>query len=101
MSRDIDKESYTSSSPTERRIAPVLRLFEGKHRAYQRAAVDEAVDLGPAIRPALIAILDKVVAEPEAFRRLQKLAMDKRKSLREVAEALLLAAQAEDAGDDG
>lgn len=30
--------------------------------------------------------------EPEAFRRLQKLAMDKRKSLREIAEAVLLMA---------
>jgi response regulator NasT len=28
--------------------------------------------------------------EPQAFRRLQKLAMDKRKSLRQVAEAVLL-----------
>ena len=31
------------------------------------------------------------VSEPEAFRRLQKLAMDKRKSLREVAEAVITA----------
>ena len=31
------------------------------------------------------------VSEPEAFKRLQKLAMDKRKSLREVAEAVITA----------
>ena len=31
------------------------------------------------------------LTEPEAFKRLQKLAMDKRKSLREVAEALITA----------
>jgi two-component system, response regulator PdtaR len=31
------------------------------------------------------------VSEPEAFRRLQRLAMDKRKSLREVAEAVITA----------
>ena len=31
-----------------------------------------------------------IMDEPQAFRRLQKLAMDKRKSLREVAEAILL-----------
>jgi len=30
------------------------------------------------------------LAEPEAFRRMQKLAMDKRKSLRQIAEAILL-----------
>ena len=30
------------------------------------------------------------LSEPEAFRRMQKLAMDKRKSLRQIAEAILL-----------
>jgi AmiR/NasT family two-component response regulator len=34
------------------------------------------------------------VSEPDAFRRLQKLAMDRRKTLREVAEALILASEA-------
>jgi response regulator NasT len=31
------------------------------------------------------------LSEPEAFKRLQKLAMDKRRSLREVAEAVITA----------
>jgi response regulator NasT len=35
-------------------------------------------------------LMKRGMDEPEAFRRLQKLAMDKRKSLREVAEAVLL-----------
>jgi response regulator NasT len=35
-------------------------------------------------------LMKRGMDEPEAFRRLQKLAMDKRKSLREVAEAILL-----------
>ena len=30
------------------------------------------------------------ISEPEAFRKMQKLAMDKRKSLRQIAEAILL-----------
>ncbi len=30
------------------------------------------------------------LTEPEAFRKMQKLAMDKRKSLRQIAEAILL-----------
>jgi response regulator NasT len=34
------------------------------------------------------------VSEPEAFRRLQKPAMDRRKPLREIAEAVLLAHEA-------
>ena len=33
--------------------------------------------------------------EPEAFKRLQKLAMDKRKTIREIAEAVVLASEAE------
>ena len=36
------------------------------------------------------------ITEPEAFHRLQKLAMDKRKSLREVAEAIITAHEAMD-----
>jgi response regulator NasT len=36
-------------------------------------------------------LMKRGLDEPSAFRRLQKLAMDKRKSLREVAEAILLA----------
>ncbi len=39
-------------------------------------------------------LMDKGLSEPEAFRRLQKLAMDKRKSLREVAEAVVTASEA-------
>jgi AmiR/NasT family two-component response regulator len=30
------------------------------------------------------------LSEPEAFRRMQKLAMDKRKSMKEIADAILL-----------
>jgi response regulator NasT len=36
------------------------------------------------------------MTEPEAFGRLQKLAMDRRKTLREVAEAVLLASEAQE-----
>jgi AmiR/NasT family two-component response regulator len=41
-------------------------------------------------------LMSKGLSEPEAFRRLQKVAMDKRKSLREVAEAIITAADALD-----
>ena len=34
------------------------------------------------------------VSEPEAFKRLQRIAMDKRKSLRDVAEAVITAQEA-------
>jgi len=35
------------------------------------------------------------MTEPDAFKRLQKLAMDKRKTLREIAEAVIIASEAE------
>ncbi|MBW2523477.1 MAG: DUF1186 domain-containing protein [Deltaproteobacteria bacterium] len=60
-------DTAATAAAAERRIAHVLRLLEGGHRTYQRAAVDEALEIGPAIEPPLIAILDKVLAEPEAF----------------------------------
>jgi len=40
-------------------------------------------------------LMAKGMTEPEAFKRLQKLAMDRRMSLRQVAEAVILASEAE------
>ncbi len=40
-------------------------------------------------------LMSRGMSESEAFSRLQRLAMDKRKSLREIAEAVVLAAEAE------
>ena len=40
-------------------------------------------------------LMSRGMDEPDAFKRLQKLAMDKRKTLREVAEAIVIAADAE------
>jgi two-component system, response regulator PdtaR len=39
-------------------------------------------------------LMAKGLSEPEAFRRLQKLAMDKRKTLREISEAVIIAGEA-------
>jgi response regulator NasT len=35
-------------------------------------------------------LIQKGMSEPEAYRKMQKMAMDKRKSLREVADAILM-----------
>lgn len=40
-------------------------------------------------------LMSRGMTEPEAFKRLQRLAMDKRRSLREIAEAVVLASEAE------
>jgi len=65
------------------------RLLEGEvtdltERLETRKAVDRAKGI----------LMAKGLSEPEAFQRLQRLAMDKRKTLREIAEALILAEEA-------
>lgn len=50
----------------------------------------ETLEARKVIEKAKGALISKGMTEPEAYRKMQKLAMDKRKSLREVAEAILL-----------
>ena len=40
-------------------------------------------------------LMARGLSEPEAFKRLQRLAMDKRRPLKEIAEAIVLASEAE------
>jgi response regulator NasT len=54
------------------------------------AKLQETLEARKVIDRAKGVLMKRGMAEPEAFRRLQKLAMDKRKSLRDVAEAILL-----------
>lgn len=77
------------------------RFIEAQLLATEIDDLNERLETRKALDRAKGLLMEKGLSEPEAFRRLQKLAMDKRKSLREVAEALLLAAQAEDAGGNG
>lgn len=79
-------------------IVPAMQIAVSRF-AETRALADEVSDLTERLETRKI--LDKAkgvlmargMGEPEAFGRLQKLAMDKRKSLREIAEAILLAAE--------
>jgi response regulator NasT len=54
------------------------------------AKLQETLESRKVIDRAKGVLMKRGMDEPQAFRRLQKLAMDKRKSLREVAEAVLL-----------
>lgn len=60
--------SHPSSPPeagaVERRVEHVLGILEERHRRYQRAALDEAVEIGEPLAPSLIALLDKVLQHP-------------------------------------
>ena len=54
------------------------------------AKLKETLEARKLIERAKAALIKKGMSEPEAYRRMQKIAMDKRKTLREVAEAILL-----------
>jgi len=54
------------------------------------AKLKETIETRKTIEKAKGLLIKKGISEPEAYRKMQKLAMDKRKSLKEVAEAILL-----------
>lgn len=54
------------------------------------AKLREAVETRKLVDRAKSLLIKQGLSEPEAYRRMQKIAMDKRKSLKEVAEAILL-----------
>jgi len=81
-------------------ILPAMAVASARF-AEARALEDEVADLGErletrkAVEKAKGLLMAQGVSEADAFRRLQKLAMDRRKSLRDVAEAVLMAAEAQ------
>jgi len=80
-------------------IIPAMRIAMSRY-AEARLLEDEVSDLTErletrkAVDRAKGILMAKGLSEPEAFQRLQRLAMDKRKTLREIAEALILAGEA-------
>jgi response regulator NasT len=54
------------------------------------ARLKETLEARKLIEKAKGAMIAKGLSEPEAYRKMQKIAMDKRKTLKEVAEAILL-----------
>ena len=80
-------------------IIPAMRIAMSRY-AEARLLEDEVTDLTErletrkAVARAKGILMTKGLTEPEAFQRLQRLAMDKRKTLREIAEALILAEEA-------
>ena len=73
----------------------VARFAEARVLEDEVSDLEERLETRKLVERAKGVLMTAGIAEPEAFRRLQKLAMDKRKSLREVAEAVLLAADAQ------
>ena len=69
---------YAEAALLEKEVADLSERLE------TRKAVDRAKGM----------LMAKGLSEPEAFQRLQRLAMDKRKTLREIAEAVIVAEEA-------
>lgn len=98
---DAGAMAYLVKPFAKRDILPAMQVAVSRF-AEARALEEEVADLGErlATRKALDRakglLMDRGgISEPEAFRRLQKLAMDKRRSLKEIAEAIVLAAEIE------
>ncbi len=92
--------AYIVKPFTKRDILPAMQIAVSRF-AETRLLEGEVADLGErletrkALDRAKGVLMSKGLTEPDAFKRLQKLAMDKRMGLRQVAEAIVLAAEAE------
>jgi two-component system, response regulator PdtaR len=81
-------------------ILPAMTLAVARF-AEARALEAEVADLGDRLETRKVVerakglLMAQGMSEPEAFKRLQRLAMDRRKTLREVAEAVVLASEAQ------
>lgn len=71
------------------RFAEMAALAEEVTDLAQRLETRKLVDRAKGV------LMARGMSEPEAFKRLQKLAMDKRKPLKEVAEAVVIASEVE------
>ncbi|MDO8880158.1 MAG: response regulator [Coriobacteriia bacterium] len=92
--------AYLVKPFTKRDVLPAMTVATSRF-AEARALETEVDDLAErletrkALDRAKGLLMAKGMTEPEAFKRLQKLAMDRRMSLKQVADAIVLAAEAE------
>ncbi len=82
-------------------IIPAMEVAVARHREAVQLArevddLSERLQTRKALDRAKGILMQGGLSEAEAFRRLQRLAMDKRKTLREVAEAVITASEAMD-----
>ena len=99
--KDAGVMAYVAKPFGEAQLVPAVEVALARFREF-RALEKELGDTRAALETRKLVERAKGVLmdrhglkEDEAFRRIQKLSMDTRKSMREVAEAILLARQAE------
>lgn len=71
----------------------VARFAEARALESEVSSLEERLETRKVVDRAKGVLMAQGMTEPEAFRRMQKLAMDHRKSLREIADAVLLTSQ--------
>ena len=80
-------------------ILPAMQIAASRF-AESRALAEEIADLNERLETRKVVdrakglLMERGMSEPEAFKRLQKLAMDKRMTLKDVAQAIILAEEA-------
>lgn len=73
----------------------ISRFAEANALAEEVADLTQRLETRKVVDRAKGILMSRGMNEPEAFKRLQRLAMDKRKSLQEIAEAVIIASEAE------
>lgn len=96
---DAGALAYLVKPFTKRDILPAMavavsRFAEARALESEVSQLEDRLATRKALDRAKGLLMAKGMSEPDAFRRLQKLAMDRRLSLREVADAVVLAAEA-------
>jgi len=74
----------------------VARFAEANALAEEVSDLTERLETRKVVERAKGILMTRGLTEPDAFKRLQKVAMDKRKTLREIAEAVVLASETAD-----
>lgn len=97
---DAGAMAYVVKPFTRADVMPAMQVAVSRF-AESSALVAEVEDLTERLETRKVLdrakglLMARGMTEPEAFKRLQGVAMDKRKTLREVAEAVILASEAE------
>jgi len=68
----------------------IHQFVEISHLRDEVASLKDTIEARKLIERAKGALIKQGLSEPEAYRRMQKISMDRRKTLKEVAEAILL-----------
>lgn len=92
--------AYLVKPFTKRDILPAMhvavsRFAETRALEGEVSELSERLETRKSLDRAKGVLMAKGMSEPEAFKRLQRLAMDKRRSLKDIADAVILASEAE------